>query len=121
MALSYDITKCTPNTFQNLNDQNNHWTLCVIMAVIGIGMITEENVDEVYKRVHALETLKSNEGGVRQATDREAGKTWHVEFTLDEIRRFIGMTTNIFPGYTNRQWWAKYRKMQKEELNATRN
>jgi hypothetical protein len=114
MALSYDITKCNPGTFQDPNDQASHWTLCMIMAVIGVGIITENNVDEVYKRVHAFESLESNKGGVRLATNPETNESKHVEFTLDEIRRFIGMTTNIFPGYTNRQWWAKYRKMEKE-------
>jgi len=116
MALSYDITKCTPNTFQGQNDESTHYVLCVLMMVIGIGSISEKNLEEVFKRVHEYENLN---GGMRMATDTETGKSTNVKLTLEEVKRFVGMTTNIFPDMTKRQWSAKYFKMLKREANGT--
>ncbi len=110
MSLHYDIRNCIPPTIQDVNDSCNLYVLCLILMVAGIGVLTEENLDEVYARVHAIE--RSGDGsGYRLATNTETGITTNLEFTKDEIRRFIGMKTNI-AYISNRKFWRKFKRVR---------
>ena len=107
MALHYDIRGCNPPTFQDQNDSVNHYVLFTILMVVGIGEITEKNFEEIYNRVHAIE--KESGGGFRLATDKETQASISLEFSREEIKRFIGLKTNI--AFTpNRVFWRKHKR-----------
>ena len=108
MALRYDIRGCNPPTFQDQNDSVNNYVLCSVLMVAGIGEITEKNLDEVFSRVHAIE--KESGGGLRLATDTETQTSVSLEFTREEIKRFVGLKTNIM-FIPNREFWRKHKRI----------
>lgn len=61
------------------------------MMVIGIGTITKANYPEVYARLHFFELVR---GAQRTQGNGDAPST-AVYFTLAEVKRRIGLTTNV--------------------------
>lgn len=62
---------------------------------IGIGEITEKNVNEVARRMAIYEQIR---GPMRR--NAEGG----VYYTREEIARLVGLSTNVFPKEPEAQW-----------------
>lgn len=99
MALHYDIRKCNPSTIQDDKDSCDHYVICMLSMHYGIPEITEKNVDEVFARIQSLEA----EGGYRLANGES------IKFTLEEVRRWIGLKTNVV-AITNRSFWHTHKR-----------
>jgi len=101
MSLHYDIRKCNPPTIQDENDSCNHYVICTLSMLYGIPEITEKNVNEVFARIQSLEA----KGGHRLANGES------IKFTLDEVRRWIGLKTNVV-AISNRSFWRTHKRVQ---------
>ncbi len=104
MPLSYDTRKCNPPTVQNEKERCDHYVLCTMSMLHGIPEITEENIAEVYARIQSLEL---EYGGWRLANDGQ------IKFTLEEVRRWIGMKTNVAP-ISKRKFWCNHKKVNND-------
>jgi hypothetical protein len=100
MSLHYDIRNCNPPSIQDVNDSCNHYVLCMLAMNFGIPEITEKNVDEVFARIQALEA----DGGYRLANGV------NIKFTLEEVRRWIGLKTNV-TSISSRKFWHKFKRV----------
>jgi len=87
MALNYNFSKVADH--EKLHEDNNEWqatdVLIWMTMAVGIHTITEDNHKEFYARLHLLEKLN---GAMRT----EGGK--EKLFTLEEVKRRIGLSTN---------------------------
>lgn len=97
MALSYDFTD-VEGIEELHNDENeraiSHSLIMATMSV-GIGDLTEDNLQEFYVRIKFLE----RDGTFMNANDKE------YPFTLEMLRKRVGLRTNV--GYENRAPWLK--------------
>lgn len=104
MGLYYDYTKIKdvdtlcwtePDEKGDRTVKPLTWTLTLLTMAVGMGDITEKNYGEFYARLHLLETLSG--GGYlleRNGPDDE----WRNRlFTLEDIRKHIGLHTNVGP------------------------
>ena len=101
MALHYDIRKCNPSTIQDDKDSCDHYVICTLSMLYGIPEITDKNVNEVFARIQSLE----GKGGHRLANGE------NIRFTLEEVRRWIGLKTNVV-AITNRSFWHKNKRVK---------
>lgn len=62
------------------------------MLVVGLGAITEKNVDDAYERLSAYERAMENVVTTISPTDVSGVKHY---LTLEDIRKRIGLTTNV--------------------------
>lgn len=86
MSLNYDFMKC-----EGPKDDNERVALdCLIWATmtVGLGEITEKNAHEFFSRIALYEKA--------QGPFRTSGKGG-VYFTPQEIKRWIGLKTNVSP------------------------
>lgn len=65
---------------------------------IGIGEITEENAVEFYSRIHFSEKLFGTNLS-------NGGEPYFL--TFEDVRRHIGLKTNVFPKETDAKWGAR--------------
>lgn len=86
MALNWDATKV--RDFDKLTDEEAVIREALIWSTLGVGIsrITEKNYKEFYARLRFIELLN----GARRYKDEMKPKY----FTLEEVERFIGLTTN---------------------------
>lgn len=88
MALNYNFSKVKDH--EELHKNDSEWgktdTLIWMCLAVGIGDITEKNYVEFYSRVHFLEKISGSMAHV--------GKEEYL-FTVDDIKRRIGLTTNV--------------------------
>ena len=88
MALNYNFSKVKDH--EELHKNDGEWgktdTLIWMCLAVGIGDITEKNYVEFYARVHFLEKIIGAMAHV--------GKEEYF-FTIDDIKRRIGMSTNV--------------------------
>lgn len=94
MSLDFDFSKVQPRSLWETAD-GTEWTweaqaLPWAAMAIGIGSITEKNVEEFALRLRLWEKVV---GAFRVRHD-DAGRT-EVPFTLAELRPFIGFRTNV--------------------------
>jgi hypothetical protein len=84
-------------------------TYCLVFAstVVGLGEITEENVDEFYRRISVLEGIH---GAYR--IRREGEQNLPHTYTLDEIRAHIGLKINV-ADVPKREWNAQMKRAAK--------
>lgn len=89
MSLNFDSTKCTPPLPKDDNDSALREVL--IFGTMGTGMnsITKENYHEFYARVHAQELLFGS-----WRTSLSGDVHYPIYVTKEEIKRWIGLTTN---------------------------
>jgi len=83
-------------------------TLIWATLAVGLGTITEKNVDEWRFRIAALDVVGANPFW-RFADDVGVKSIHGIESYVperDEIARFIGLETNAFPEKTRKQWLA---------------
>ena len=99
MSLNYNFSKV--NDFETLHENGREWSktdrLIWVCMSIGIPSITDDNYGEFYARLHFVELLQ----GARRTED---GKS--VYFTVDDVKRRIGLTTNV-----SKQAHAQFVKM----------
>src|SRR6185369_4129324 len=89
MSLNYYYTKWTPP-----QDDNERTAVdCLIWATMAVNMgeITEKNYKEFYARLHTIELL---DGSYRVGVEDNGDKV-RVYFTLEEVKRWIGLHTNV--------------------------
>lgn len=87
MSLNWDITKCADSEALLSEDQRDT-TDAMIWATMftGIGTITERNVAEFHARL-------------------VVGGYWLGEpLPYAEVRKYIGLSTNVFPEETRAKW-----------------
>jgi hypothetical protein len=102
MSLNWDITKCAdPDHLQS----EEQWpiTNAMIMATMftGIGKITEDTVGEFHARL-------------------VLGRYWQREpLPYAEVRKYIGLTTNVFPQETRAKWLKRVVGQQMDAEVAT--
>ncbi len=101
MALHYDIRKCNPATIQNEKDACDHYVICLLTILGGVPEITEANVNEFFARIQAIES----DGGYRLANGES------IKFTLEEVRRWIGLKTNVV-AISNRSFWHTHKRVK---------
>lgn len=65
-----------------------------MLMSVGIGTITEDNVEEFFYRVHLMEHAT---GAFRNAMDTETEKVQPYFLFPDEARSLIGYSTNVGP------------------------
>lgn len=89
-------------------------THCLIwnMMSIDMGKITEENVEEVFTRLKMVEKVSGPPMWKGTGKDREPRG-----FTLDDVRRHIGMTTNVHTT-TKTQFAARIAKQLRDHATA---
>ena len=118
MTLSYNfagminrIGKEKFNEITNHPTEKGHWhpvtdALIWVTMGIGIGDITEKNVNEFADRVL---TLQAATGGLI-ATTKES-----IVVTREDVEAHIGMTTNVFPKWTKTKFYAHIARVAKDE------
>lgn len=91
MSLDWNATGV--RDFDQLTDNEYVTRDALVWATmaIGIGVITEENAQEFYSRLSLLEKVT----GASRFKDGEP-----LYFTPDDVKRFIGLTTNVFPKWS---------------------
>jgi hypothetical protein len=110
MSLNWSIEKCAdPDAL--LTDHQRDTTDAMIWATMftGIGKITEKNVAEFHARL-------------------VVGRYWQGEpLPYAEVRRYIGLSTNVFPEETRAKWLKRIiggrmddlvRKVEREAATA---
>jgi hypothetical protein len=102
MSLNWDATKVRDFDKLTDNERNTRESLIWATMAIGMGEITEENAQEFYSRLSLLEKVS---GASRWFYDDD-GEHVSVYFTPEDVKRFIGLTTNVFPKWTQ----AKFAK-----------
>lgn len=97
MALTWDATAV--RDFDQLTDDERVTREALIFATMAVGMgeITEDNAQEFYTRLSFWEKVN----GAYRFGDGEA-----LYFTPEDVKRFIGLRTNVFPKMTK----AKFHK-----------
>jgi len=103
VALTWDFTKC--EDFEALKESDAEWciteTLIWMTMATGIGDLTEKNAPEFYARVNLLEKL---DGASIRQTNKETGEVEDYHITFEDVRKRIGMVTNVFPMETRAKW-----------------
>ncbi len=101
MSLNWDLSKA--EDWESLKT-DEEWpvtqTLIFRTMAVGIGEITEKTLPEFYARIAFLERLN---GSFVKAQD-DSGAWVDRPITVDDIRRRIGLTTNVFPQETRAKW-----------------
>lgn len=89
MALNYDFSKVKDH--KKLTDEQFAVLDILIWATMAVGFtaITKTNYEEFYKRLHFKERLTGS-----YLNRRENDKTVERYITEDEVKRFIGLSTN---------------------------
>lgn len=95
MSLNYNYSKVKNHRDFTEADYNKLDTLIWLTMVIGIGSITEDNHREVYARLEFIHRLHGTN-----------------EFTLEDIKKFIGLETNV-----SKKTWLKFSKEQVERFH----
>lgn len=72
----------------------------------GIGRLTDQNVPEFYARVKVLEQL---------GTHLLAGPDGPYQVTIQDVRRRVGLKTNVFPEESRAKW---IKRTLESELNT---
>jgi hypothetical protein len=100
MSLTYDITKVADReTIHNSLIQQ-----IVFMTIsVGIGVITEKNYIEFYRRTKIVETIYG------PAPNRGY-------LTLDDIKRVVGLKTNVFPETSAKKFLSNMQASALEKL-----
>lgn len=99
MSLDWSIEAC--RDWQELvgeeHQHENVITQSLVFMTIGVGLgeITEENAQEFWMRCRLYETLS---GTIMHAN----GTPYH--FTIADIRRRVGLKTNVFPNKSRAAW-----------------
>lgn len=88
MALNYNFSKVKDH--EVLHENQAEWgktdTLIWLTMAVGLGDITEKNYIEFYSRVRFIEKLS---GAMAHTKDGD------YFFTVDDIKRRIGLSTNV--------------------------
>lgn len=97
MALSYDFTtvKGIDELHKDEDERAISHSLIWATMSVGIGDLTEKNLEEFYIRVKFLE----RDGTFMNSHDKE------YPFTLEMLRKRVGLRTNV--GYESRSAWLK--------------
>ena len=106
MSLDFNYEKCKPNEKEKFfSDNNQHLTNCIIHFCMftGIQSITEKNVGEFFARVHFIES----KDGAHRSSRADDGTKAEVFVTLEECRRYIGLSTNV-SNETRKQFLTRY-------------
>lgn len=83
----------------------------MMMLAVDMGRITEDNAEEFYIRVAMWEELF----GVNiKGADADNNLVDHP-ISLDQVRSCIGLTSNVFPMRTRKQYIAKLNKIMSTE------
>ncbi len=91
-------------------------TLIFATMGVGIGEITEKTLPEFYARIAFLERLN----GSFVKAQSEDGSDWvDRPITVEDIRRRIGLTTNVFPQETRAKWAKRQADMALTDLVRT--
>lgn len=88
MTLNYDSTKCNPQFPKDDNDSLLREVLSIGSISYGIQTITKGNAEKVFNRIQRIEKVS---GSWRQRDGQP------VYVTLDEVKRWIGLSTNCSP------------------------
>lgn len=102
MALHWDLKAAEENEANK--SEANLYAVCVMAVHTGMPEITEENAAEFYLRASVIEALI---GAFRSSDSGD------VRFTLEEVRAFAGLKTNVSP-YTRRQFLANVNRIMNE-------
>lgn len=93
MSLDWNATKV--KNWQELQDDPSeavcNETIIFTTMLIDMGQITEKNYKEFYARCSLYEKLH----GARRNRLSKDGQLEYIYFTLDEIKRRIGLSTNV--------------------------
>lgn len=102
MSLNWDSSRCNAGDTP-ANEVENGWRECLIFGsiCIDIGVITDENVDEVLFRYRFLEQIG------RSITTSP--------MTREAIQRWVGLRTNVI-NMTRAKWVNKITKRLAEEV-----
>lgn len=92
MGLSWDATAVKGYDTLTEDEAVTRDALTFACMAIGIGEITESNVEEFYARINLWEKVNGNYRYID-------GKS--VPFSRADVRRFIGLRTNVFPKMTD--------------------
>lgn len=98
MSLDWDITKCKINNSKDMTD--DEWvvfqTVVFNCLAIDIGEITEGNWEEYFQRTYVWERIAG--AGMCRWEDEEKIP---VYLTPADIKKWIGLHTNVFPKSTD--------------------
>jgi len=107
MALNWDVSKVSRRK-QKMGNRNN-WIFFTALVhsflIIGVKEVTESGIDELYERLQRYENIF----GPLLETD----KNKPVKITKADLRKWIGLTTNIRP-LTNAEFDKHIRNVAKQ-------
>jgi hypothetical protein len=87
-----------------------------LMLTIGMRQITEANSLEVYLRIHAEEMAygpRRYDYKLHENEDQKVHTRTDVYYTLEDVRAFIGLSTNVSEEPAGK-WWPRFFKQYKE-------
>lgn len=92
MSLNWDARAV--RDIDNLTDNERVTLDSLIWSTLAIGMgeITDENAQEFYTRLSLIEKVTG--------ASRFDGESKPLYFTPDDVKRFVGLTTNVFPKWS---------------------
>lgn len=92
MALTWDARDVRDYDQLTDNERVTRESLIWSTMAIGMGEITAENAQEFYTRLSLLEKITG--------ASRFDGDGNPLFFTPEDVKRFIGLRTNVFPKWT---------------------
>lgn len=113
MSLDWNATKCPEKDFILGEDPNGYRvTEAIIFSLMDVGMRGIEGDDDVREFLRRTAEIAEVRGGtmLQQLVD---GKIADRPYTAEEVRRRIGLTTNVGP-MSKRQFTAKLARLVKE-------
>jgi len=111
MSLNWDVSKVKDSERVTTAENGKDWhpvtfALAMSSMLVDLGSITDENVGEWMFRLHYLKRIGMQGQLVEDIDDKFVERT----FTADEVRRHVGMRTNVVS--TRRaefvKRWSKY-------------
>lgn len=92
MALTWDATAVRDYDQLTDNERVTRESLIWATMAIGMGEITDENAMEFYTRLSLLEKVTG--------ASRFDGEGKPLFFSPEDVKRFVGLRTNVFPKWT---------------------
>lgn len=110
MALTYRLTEIA--NWQELRlEVKGNWVktqaIIYMTMFVGMGQITEANADEFYRRARIVEAVT----GFLYATDQGP-----QPITREDVQRYVGLKTNVFPQESTAKFMAKERRLALERV-----
>jgi hypothetical protein len=117
MSLNWDASKCAEKEFiLSEHPDGYRVTECIIFSLMDVGMRAIADEADAEKFVQRTAEIAQARGGTMMQQMRD-GQIEDRAYTLEEVRKRIGLATNVTP-MTERQFTAKLGRVLREHAGS---